>query len=109
MNINVSLNHVEPAWISNELNYIVRNHIICKDGFDVSVQASEHHYCYPKETCKYHEYFELLCNIDKDMDLLKNYYDYDSGICTYVPKSVVEKLILRHGSIDWNLTPRKEK
>ena len=58
MNINVSLNHVEPAWISNEIDCIVRNHIICKDGFEVSVQASKHHYCYPRETKKYHDYFE---------------------------------------------------
>ena len=107
MNINVSLNHVEPAWINNEINGIVRNHIICKDGFDVSVQASEHHYCYPKETCKYHDYFELLCDISNDKDLLESYYD--GTICAYVPKAVVELLILRHGSIDWNLTPRKEK
>ena len=107
MNINVSLNHVEPAWISNEIDCIVRNHIICKDGFEVSVQASKHHYCYPRETKKYHDYFELLCDISNDKDLLKPYYD--GTICAYVPKAIVEILILRHGSINWNLTPRKEK
>lgn len=106
MNINVSLNHVKPAFEHHEIGAIVRNHIICKDGFDISVQASEQHYCYPKEMRKYHEEFELLCDIFKDKDLLEYYYD--GTICAYVPKAIVEMLILRHGSIDWNLTPRKE-
>lgn len=38
----------------------------------------------------------------------KNLIHY-GAICAYVPKAIVEILILRHGSIDWNLTPRKEK
>lgn len=107
MNINVSLNHILPAWESKEIGVIVRHHIICKDGFDVSVQASNYHYCYPRKTQKYHQYFELLCDISSDKDLLEPYYD--GSICTYVPTAIVEKLILRHGGIDWNETPRKEK
>ena len=108
MNINVSLNHVVIAWKSIEIgDIIVRSHIICKDGFEISVQASKGHYCYPRKTQKYHEKFELLCDISNDKDLLETYFD--GTICPYVPKTIVEKLILRHGSIDWRKTPRKEK
>ena len=107
MNINCSLNHVVPASESTDFGIIVRNHIICKDGFEVSVQVSAFHYCYPRYTQKYHQAFELYCNISNDKDLLEPYYD--GTVCSYVPTVVVEKLILRHGSINWNKTPRKIK
>lgn len=106
MNINCSLNQVLPT---SEPDYgiIVRHHIVCKDGFSVSVQASAFHYCHPRRTQKYHQAFELYCDISNDKDLLELYYD--GAICAYVPTVVVEKLILRHGSIDWSKTPRKIK
>ena len=108
MNINCSLNQIAIANEHKEIGLIVRHHIICKDGFDVSVQASETHYCYPKRTQKYHKAFELLCDVyDDDKDLLELYHD--GTICEYVPSVIVEKLILRHGGIDWNKTPRKQK
>ena len=109
MNINTVLNNIIPAHESKDpyYNYIVRNGITCKDGFTVSVQASCMHYCYPRKTQKYHTKFELYCDVSNDKDLLEFYYD--GTICSCVPKGIVEKLILRHGGIDWNLTPRKEK
>ena len=108
MNINVSLNHVLPVWESKVTNTIIRNHIICKDGFDISVQASESHYCFPRKTQKYHECFELMCDISQDKDLLKDYCDEDT-IFPYVPAAIVEKIILRHGGINWSLTPNTWK
>lgn len=105
MNINVSLNHILSE---TTCDIIIRERIVCKDNFTVSVQASKYHYCYPKKTQKYHKSFELMCNISNDKDLLEHYYDGIS-ICSYVPAVVVEKLILRHGGIDWNKTPRKER
>ena len=113
MNINVSLNHILPAWENKEIGALVRNHIICKDNFSVSVQASKIHYCFPRKTQKYHKSFELACNISNDKDLLQKYYDgtkiySDTFICPYVPAHIIELLILRHGGIDWNETPRKE-
>lgn len=108
MNINVSLNHILPAWESKEIGTIVRHHIICKDSFDVSVQASKHHYCNPRKNQKYHKSFELMCDISNDKDLLEYYHD-GMSICSCVPVVVVEKLILRHGGIDWNKTPNTWK
>jgi hypothetical protein len=107
VNINCSLNQIIPASEFISSGIIVRNHIVCKDGFRISVQASAFHYCYPRCTQKYHEEFELYCDISNDKDLLELYHD--GTICLYVPAVIVEKLILRHGSIDWNKTPRKIK
>jgi hypothetical protein len=106
MNINCSLNQIVPASEFKTSGIIVRHHIICKDGFELSVQASAFHYCYPRCTQKYHQAFELYCDISNDKDLLEIYHN--GTICSYVPTVIVEKLILRHGSIDWNKTPRKE-
>lgn len=107
MNINVSLNHIESAWISNEIDCIVRNHIICKDGFEVSVQASKHHYFIQEKLRNIMIILNCIVIFLMIKILLESYYD--GTICAYVPKAIVEILILRHGSINWNLTPRKEK
>ena len=108
MNINCSLNQVAIMNECKEIGFMVRHHIFCKDGFCVSVQASNSHFCYPRCTQKYHQAFELLCEVsDDDKDLLESHYD--GTICVYVPSVIVEKLILRHGGIDWNKTPRKQK
>ena len=103
MNINCTLNHVLPSSYSKD-GVIVRYGIVCKDGFTVSVQASAFHYCWPRRTQKYHQAFELYCDISNDKDLLESYYD--GAVCSFVPTVIVEKLILRHGSVDWSKTPR---
>lgn len=107
MNINTTINHIAIVWEHKEVELIVRRHIICKDGFELSVQASKYHYCYPRRTQKYYQEFEVMCDISMDKPLLERYHD--GTICAYVPASVIERVILHHGGINWNLTPRKEK
>lgn len=107
MNINTTINHLAIAWENKEIGMIVRKHIICKDGFELSVQASKYHYCFPRRTQKYYQEFEIMCDISMDKPLLEKYFE--GSVCPYVPAVVIEKLILRHGGINWKLTPRKEK
>jgi len=107
MNINTTINHLDIAWQNKEMGMIVRKHIICKDGFELSVQGSKYHYCYPRETQKYYKELEIMCDISMDKPLLEPYYD--GSVCPYVPVAVIEKVILHHGGINWNLTQKRRK
>lgn len=80
--------------------YIVRDMIICNDGFFISIQASKRHYCTPRETLYNGEYTALeLGFASKKDDLISQYAENPedlTGIFPYVPIEVVEKLMLKH-------------
>jgi hypothetical protein len=75
--------------------------IKCKDGFSLSVQASKHTYCSPREN-----YPELWLSVEvgfpSDVPELIIAYAEDGGNLTntvygYVPTELVEQLIELHG------------
>lgn len=76
--------------------------IICSDGFKVSVQASEHHYCSPREHDAEWNSFELGFPSAAD-DLIQGYAetpDEPTGtVYGYVPIDIVARLIIKHGGI----------
>ena len=81
-------------WLTKKLE--------CNDGFKMSVQASEFHYCTPRiNTDRYYE-FEVGFPTEKE-DLLMPYAeDYDNPTDTvygYVPIEVIEEIITKHGGI----------
>ena len=78
-----------------EFSFRVLDHIICKDGFDLSCQGSSTHYCEPQKVLDLNDYeaVELLCEDDK---MLKS-YSTGSSVYGYVPIEVVKKLIAKHG------------
>lgn len=75
-----------------------------KSGYKLSVQASETHYCSPKETIALNLYdkFELAITLNSEFvypDILNNfkrnkelYSYYDGTIFSYVPKDLIEDL-----------------
>lgn len=77
--------------------------IHCKDGFSISVQASEGHYCYPRLNVGPWAEFELGFPSEAD-DLIMEYIDDremdpTKTVYGYVPIDVVNKLIAKHGGI----------
>lgn len=81
----------------------VRPGVICADGFQISIQASRVHYCYPKdENAENFEKVELGFPNQKD-DLIMEYAedpDYPTQtVYGYVPIEVVDKLMKKHGGI----------
>ena len=59
-----------------------RPRLYCNDGYSISVQASEFHYCSPR--------------INEFAD---GGFDYTDTVYGYVPIEIVEKLIEKHGGI----------
>lgn len=95
-------------WLKTKINYedddIVRvEHIICKDGFKLSVQASKFHYCEPRENhAPYYTKVEVGFPSgipEYIMDYVEDIENPTNTVYAYVPTVYVEKLIDFHGGI----------
>jgi len=103
----------------------IRPRIVCADGFSISVQASENHYCLPRiDSSNGSIYDEVECGFPSEMEPISEpteedfqYYaeyaedeDLTKTVYSYVPVSVVDKLLESHGGIDEKKTfAQKEK
>ena len=77
--------------------------VICKDGFMMSVQASETHYSEPKGFAD--EYSEVEIGFPSDMenlimDYCEDHQDPCGTVYGYVPVKLVDRVIDKHGGID---------
>ena len=74
----------------------------CADGFSVSVQASQYHYCRPRiDSAEKYEKVELGYPSAAD-ELITDYAEdrtYTDTVYDYVPVEIVDKLIEKHGGI----------
>lgn len=80
-----------------------RVHAECKDGFKISIQASETHYCSPRiNGAISYEKVELGFPNQKDyliMDYAEDEDDPKGTVYGYVPIELVNLLIEKHGGI----------
>lgn len=80
----------------------VLREFIGKDGYSVSGQASEFHYCSPRLN-GLQDYKSVELGFPSMEDELINEYaesmDYTETVYGYVPIEIVEKLIEKHGGI----------
>ena len=78
-------------------------HVICKDGFKMSVQAGQSHYCEPKDVVDHYEEAEVGYPSNEEHLLARSAED-DENLCDtvygYVPCSVIDQVIEKHGGID---------
>lgn len=83
--------------------FAMRNHapaFKCADGFTVSIQASEHHYCSPRENVTSYTAVELGFPSEAEPLLMEYAEDADEPTQTvypYVPVDVVLQVINKHG------------
>lgn len=89
----------------NTFYSLIRPHIICNDGFRISVQASSFNYCTPRENLSDGEYETVELGMPSmEDDLIKEYAEnksnYTNTIYGFVPMEIVEELILKHDGIN---------
>lgn len=91
-------------WIKkHRFNDWLTKRLICKDGFEMSVQASNVHYCSPRiDNADYYSEVEVGFPTTVEAELI--YYAEDSRhllktVYSYVPVELVEKIINKHGGI----------
>ncbi len=86
-------------------------HIVCEDGFTMSVQVGYSLYCTPKKVAKRYSAVEIGYPSEPE-ELIKEYAefapfdedttDYTDTVYPYVPVKIVDKVLKKHGGI--NLT-----
>ena len=81
-----------------------RESVICKDGFGMSVQASENHYCTPRENGIAMSYTSVEVGFPSEKEdlLMAHAEDYDKPTGTvypYVPAQVILDVIEKDGGM----------
>jgi hypothetical protein len=76
--------------------------LVCADGFEISVQASDTHYCTPRDN--YGPWYEVECGFPtQPVPSLAEWKDGDGddtrAVFGYVPVRTVAALLLEHGGI----------
>ena len=90
-----------------------REQIICKDGFQISIQASENHYCTPRINGMDVKYLAVELGFPTEDELLIKDYaeetdDLTNTVYGYVPANVVIDVIEKHGGIISGKLPNLE-
>ena len=93
-------------------------HIICEDGFSMSVQVGYSLYSTPKKIAKRYSAVEIGYPSEPE-ELIKEYAefapfdedtaDYTDTVYPYVPVKIVDKVLKRHGGIDLTETLRRSE
>jgi len=81
----------------------VTPHVICNDGFEMSVQAGQCLYSTPKDDADHYEEAEIGFPSAEE-SLIARFADDEENLCDtvygYVPCSIIDKVIEKHGGID---------
>lgn len=97
-------NVIQQYWLDTgqayNFGFVLTPRVHCKDGFTMSVQASESHYCEPRELLADGDYtkWEVGFPSEDDTELLP-YSQNDDDIFSWVPTDVVNAIIAKHGGI----------
>ena len=94
---------------TNEIEFLPR--VECADGFSFSMQASDGHYCTPRDNNGSYTAVELGYPSSEDSlisefaEIYKENHDLTDAVYPYVPSDIVIKLVEKHGGVADN-TPR---
>ena len=88
-------------------------HIVCSDGFEMSVQVGYSLYSEPKKVAKRYSAVEIGYPsereplIDKYVESIYEDPDYTDTVYPYVPVKIVNQVLKKHGGIDLTETLRR--
>ena len=88
-------------------------HIVCTDGFTMSVQVGYSLYSEPKKVAKRYSKVEIGYPSERESlleEYVESFYvtpDFTDSIYPYVPVKVVDKVLKKHGGIDITETLRR--
>lgn len=90
-----------------------RTHVICKDGFTASIQASAFHYCNPRtDNAERYVTVEVGFPSEKVEEWMPyiddNGYEPTETVYGYVPVYLVEQTLMEHGGIDYQAMKKGE-
>ena len=80
-------------------------HVICNDGFIMSVQAGQSLYSTPKDDAKRYKAVEIGYPSEEEV-MIKSFAEDPDDLCDtvygFVPTKIVDTIIKNHGGIDEN-------
>ena len=90
-------------------------HIVCVDGFEMSVQVGSHLYSEPKKVAKRYSAVEIGFPSEHEPlieEFAETFHqedptDYTDIVYPYVPVKIVNKVLKKHGGIDLTETLRR--
>ena len=93
-------------------------HIVCSDGFEMSVQVGSHLYSTPKKVAKRYSAVEIGFPSEHEPlieEFAETFYkedgedvtDYTDTVYPYVPVRIVDKVLKKHGGINMTETLSK--
>ena len=88
-------------------------HIVCTDGFTMSVQVGYSLYSEPKKVAKRYSKVEVGYPSERESlleEYVESFYvtpDFTDSIYPYVPVKIVDKVLKKHGGIDMTETLRR--
>ncbi len=80
--------------------------VICNDGFELSIQASNGHYCEPCENNRVDYISVELGNVSEETPELSDYEEVGNEdelrkrVYGFVPRTIVEEILRKHGGIN---------
>ena len=78
-------------------------YVVCKDGFEMSVQAGQSLYSEPRDVADSYEEAEVGYPSEEEY-LFAKYAEDEENLCDtvygYVPCSIIDEVIEKHGGID---------
>lgn len=102
-------------WVEHNNNYKdllevkMNPEIRCKNGFRMSVQAQEFHYCLPRQNEGPHTHVECgfpsVAPGPEMMEYAENPNEPTETVYAYVPREVVERELESHGGIVFGSLP----
>ena len=114
---NLKVTH--PAEEYSSMNHMLTvsrlPHIVCSDGFKMSVQVGYSLYSTPKKVAKRYSEVEIGYPseheplIEKYVESIYEDPDYTDTVYPYVPVKVVNQVLKKHGGIDISETLGKNK
>lgn len=91
----------------------LRPHAVCADGFRISIQASQYHYCTPREDGQIDYKQVELGYPSKEEEMILDFAedpdDPTNTVYGYVPVEVVDKMLEKHGGITAYKSQRSKK
>ena len=104
-------------WADPLMNHMMTStrlpHIVCADGFEMSVQVGYSLYSEPKKVAKRYSAVEIGYPsereplIDKYVESIYEDPDYTDTVYPYVPVKIVNQVLKKHGGIDLTETLRR--
>ena len=88
----------------------LKPHIVCSDGFTMSLQAGKGLYCTPRETSFEYTAVEIGYPSSEE-DLIKQYAEgnYTETVYPWTPIEIAEEVVKKHGGINVKKTFIKDE